>query len=293
MILRSLRNSSPEPCAKECGKLKNCRGFMYNTSNKNCWLKTRLRNEGKYGRQKSGVGNSYIKKQPYKCYHWSNQDRAEFSKRGASIDVQREVCESQPNRIFTRGDNKYYPGGSTCWCVQDGDRTKKEQTCGKLYMKKIKSNSNINLMDNKEQELASYLPNDLKDKNTKTNEFLDVQNCEQYRIKDPFLYFLCMWINQYFKKILGNNGEINRWDNLTLKNNFATNDKQLPDLQGLVYFIFNQKEKYKKWVEEQKKNNRWMREGFENEGDDSQVTKLIIVIAIVLILYFALMFLKK
>ena len=291
--IRSVRNSSAKDCAKECGKDKNCRGFMFNTSNKNCWLKSRLRNQGRYGRVSTGIGQSYIKKQPYKCYHWSNQDEAEFRRRGYGDKIQLEVCEREPNRIFTKGDNKYYQGAGGCWCIQDGDRTKKEKTCGKLYKKRVDSTCNINLKSNQDGRLAQLLPNDIKNKNTTMNEYLDIQDCEQYRLRDPFMYVLCRWLNDYFKSIFGNNGEINNWDNLTLTSQFAKDNKNLADLQKIVNMIFDQKKQYEKWAENEKRKKGWMREGFENQSDDSKVTKLVIVIAIVLILYFALMFLKK
>ncbi|XP_053385568.1 uncharacterized protein LOC123538671 [Mercenaria mercenaria] len=51
------------------------------------------------------------------CYHWTQEDLAAMGPE-RSLNAQRELCESHPERVFTQGNNADNPICGTCWCCQ-------------------------------------------------------------------------------------------------------------------------------------------------------------------------------
>merc|ERR1712087_855557 len=64
--------------------------------------------------KRSSLGHPFI----YECYIWTTADILTIAGSDDSDRDEKTVCESKPNNIFTRGNNKLAPGCGPCWCCQ-------------------------------------------------------------------------------------------------------------------------------------------------------------------------------
>ena len=54
----------------------------------------------------------YLSGPPYKCYHYSEQDRKHLAAKS-----EKQVCEGH-GYVFSHGNDKMAPGCGGCWCCQ-------------------------------------------------------------------------------------------------------------------------------------------------------------------------------